>query len=174
MREFNKWFTLKAESTKDQGYRQYRRSSSSILKGSNIARASEHSSRYSVQWKCLPWGWASHGVAGGRFAQTSRLPSACFPIPVQYDLNRTIHLSSPAWSDAQVPNHCRKHHHTLCNAHIGISRSVFYSSSLLGRDLFSFHQAEENAPCPAEAFSNFEIGPSISSIFFEIASVSAW
>lgn len=62
----------------------------------------------------------------------------------------------------------------LCNAHIGISRSVFYSSSLLGRDLFSFHQAEENAPCPAEAFSNFEIGPSISSIFFEIASVSAW
>lgn len=61
----------------------------------------------------------------------------------------------------------------LCNADIGISRSVFYSSSLLGKDLFSFHQAEENAPCPAEAFLSFEIGPSISSIFFEIASVSA-
>ena len=27
----------------------------------------------------------------------------------------------------------------LCNAVIGISGSVFYSSSLLGRDLFSFH-----------------------------------
>lgn len=62
----------------------------------------------------------------------------------------------------------------LCNADIGISRSVFYSSSLLGRDLFSFHQAEENAPCPTEAFLSFEIDPSISSFFFEIASVSAW
>lgn len=62
----------------------------------------------------------------------------------------------------------------LCNADIGISRSVFYRSSLLERDLFSFHQAEENAPCPAEAFLSFEIGLSISSVFFEIASVSAW
>lgn len=61
----------------------------------------------------------------------------------------------------------------LCNADIGISRSVFYNSSLLGKDLFFFHQAEENAPCPAEASLSFEIGPSISSIFFEIASISA-
>lgn len=46
----------------------------------------------------------------------------------------------------------------LSNADIGISGSVFYSSPLLGRDIFSFHQAEENAPCPAEAFLSFAIG----------------